>query len=358
MNPRIGDLVQDVEEGRLLVRPAFQRRLVWTNDDKEFFIDTVLKKFPFPEVFVATGALDRKSAKRQRWLVDGQQRITTLKDYIRGSPDLLYRKIPRYDALPEDEQTSFLDSEVAVRDLGTIDTPRLMEIFKRINSTDYALTTMETLNAMFRGKYKQYCEELSRQRFFKDHKVFPAAYEKRMHDVAFCVILVTTILSGYYHRAEKNEEYLERYNDDFPQQDKMQVSLDRVFDFVERCGFETKSRVWKQTDLFTLLVEIHSALVVENLPIMSEAVGLAVTDFFHQVNSLFSEKKLLTETEASNSGGDVFRYLKASTKASNDKYSRVQRAEIISSLIRSTLEQSRKGAASSTDGRTRRGKKS
>ena len=30
-NPRVGDLIIDVEEGRLEVRPYFQRREVWTN---------------------------------------------------------------------------------------------------------------------------------------------------------------------------------------------------------------------------------------------------------------------------------------------------------------------------------------
>ncbi len=337
-NKRIGDLVEDVEEGKLIVRPAFQRRLVWTNDDKEFFIDTVLNKFPFPEIFVATGVLDAKTGKRQRWLVDGQQRISTLKDYIRGSTDLLYRKVVRYDLLPEEDKILFLDTEVAVRDLGTVDMPRLMEIFKRINSTDYSLTSMETLNAMFRGKYKQYCDALSRQRFFEGHKVFSGADKKRMYDVAFCVILVTTILSGYYHRAEKDAEYLERYNDDFPQQESIQVGLDRVFDFIERCGFEPQSRAWKKTDLFTLLVEFYSSLVVNKLALDPIAVGARITELFGQVKVLSTQEKLDPNKTSSGPTGDIFKYYKASTKASNDKYSRVERARIISEIIKSTLE--------------------
>jgi Protein of unknown function DUF262 len=242
---RVGDLINDVEEDRLEVRPFFQRRQVWTNTDKEFFIDTVLRGFPFPEIFFATGTLDRKKIKRRNWLVDGQQRVTTLKDYVRGSSDLLYKTIPRFEKLTDDQQTALLDYEVVVRDLGTINEAAIREIFRRINTTDYALKTMEVLNAMFSGAYKQYCEALSRHTFFETHHVFPFSARKRMYDVTFCVILVTTILSGYYRRDEKNEEFLERYNDDFPQQDSVQVALDRVFDFVERCGFGEKSRAWK-----------------------------------------------------------------------------------------------------------------
>jgi len=334
---RVAKLINEVEEGRLEVTPFFQRRQVWTNTDKEFFIDTVLNKYPFPEIFIATGALDRKQIKLKQCLVDGQQRVTTLIDYIRGSPYLLYKTIKPFDKLTPDEQDAFLNYEVAVRDLGMVDKDTIKEIFRRINSTDYALKSMEVLNAMFSGKYKQYCEALSRQDFFVNHKVFPKAYQKRMYDVTFCVILVTTMLSGYYRRDEKNAEYLERYNDDFPNEDKIQVELDRVFDFVDRCGFKEDSRAWKQTDLFTLLVELHSALVVGSLPIDPETVGQKLRVFYGQVDRLYHAKRLSEEGEVPTGQEQVFRYLKAVTKATNDKYARVERAEVISDLIRTSL---------------------
>ncbi len=73
-NRRIGDLIDDVLEKRLAIRPFFQRRLVWNNDDKEKFIDTILKGFPFPEIFVAEGKREGRSTRREKMLVDGQQR--------------------------------------------------------------------------------------------------------------------------------------------------------------------------------------------------------------------------------------------------------------------------------------------
>jgi len=225
---------------------------------------------------------------------------------------------------------------VAVRDLGAVDKNTIREIFRRINSTDYALKSMEVLNAMYSGKYKQYCEALSRQPFFDQHKVFPEAYRKRMYDLTFCVILVTTILSGYYRRDEKNAEYLERYNDEFLDDDKIQAQLDQVFDFVERCGFAEHSRAWKQTDLFTLLVELHSALIVNKSPLDVETVGQRLRVFYGQVDQLYKGKKLPEEGEVPSGQEQVFRYLKAATKATNDKYARVERAEVISELIRRT----------------------
>jgi len=330
---RIGDLIDDVTDKRLIVRPFFQRRQVWNNADKERFIDTILKGYPFPEIFIAEGKREGKGTRREKLLVDGQQRLSTAIAYYQDSDELLYKKVPRFQSLTEDQRTAFLDYVVAVRDLGTASNDVIREIFNRINSTDYALKSMEILNAMYSGAYKQFCEQLSRDLFFERHKVFPEAYKKRMLDVNFCVILVTTLLSGYYKRDERNKEYLELYNEDFPQLDTVRVNLDRVFDFVERCDFEVRSRVWKQTDLFTLLVELHTALVVDKRELDPAALGQRLKDFYAQVDELYNGKKLPEESAVPQGLQTVFAYLKAATKATNDKYSRVERARIIASLI-------------------------
>jgi hypothetical protein len=333
-NRRVGELIDDAVAKRIVIRPFFQRRLVWNNDDKEKFIDTVLKGYPFPEIFVAEGKREAKSTRREKMLVDGQQRVSTLIAYFEGSGDLLYKTIPRFDKLDEDQRNAFLDYFVSVRDLGIASNEVIREIFNRINSTDYALKSMEILNAMYSGAYKQFCEQLSRDPFFERHKVFPEAYKKRMLDVNFCVILVTTLLSGYYKRDERNKEYLERYNDEFPQTDATRVALDRVFDVVERCGLGEKSRAWKQTDLFTLLVELHTAILVDKLEVDAAKVGPRLERFYASVNELYKARKLPAETEVPEGAQTVFDYLKAATKATNDKYTRVERARIIANLIR------------------------
>lgn len=326
----LGDLINAVNTGCLLVRPPFQRRLVWTNKDKEYFIDTVLKEMPFPEIFICTGESDPNHATRKTWLVDGQQRIMTLRDYVDGSTDILYRTIPKFVDLLKEEKERFLETTVAVRDLKRVSPAQLKEIFTRINSTNYHLTAMERRHAKFSGAYKAFCDELSSQDFFTGHEVFPKGRAKRMEDLAFCVNVVTTILAGYYQRDAKNEEYLERYNDDFFEQDRIQIELDKVFDFIEHCGFTTsppRSPVWKLTNLFTLIVELHQALIVQGMKLSPEKVGQRLKDFYDQVSHL--EKK----SESTDDESEVFQYWKAAKTAANDKHSRVLRAEVVAKLL-------------------------
>ena len=334
---RISELIREVENGGLVLRPFFQRRLVWTKTVKDRFLETVMLGLPFPEIFIATGEIDTTTMKRKNWLVDGQQRVSTLRQYVQGSEDLEPKLVQPYGRLSENEKTRFLNYEVAVRDLGTVTETEIKDIFSRINSTDYALKAMERMNALYSGAYIQFCERLSTNPFFEKHDIFSTADWRRMRDLDFCVILVTTLLSTYYDRDKMNREYLTRYNDEFPEENRLSTEITMVFDFVEKCSFREKSRVWKKTDLFTLLVEIHSALVVQGLALHPEAIGKKLEVFYSHVDELYATEKGSAKTDDQKPGSEVFRYLKAATKATNDKYARVDRGEIIAKLILSTL---------------------
>src|SRR5207248_2254301 len=152
--------------------------------------------------------------------------------------DSALKLVKPYAQLSQSEKTQFLDYGVVVRDLGTVTDQEIKEIFSRINSTDYALKAMERLNALFSGEYNKFCERLSINPFFEKHGVFTWADWRRMRDLDFCVILVTTLLSTYYNRDEKNWEYLRRYNDEFPEADRLTDEIKRVADFVEQCAFD------------------------------------------------------------------------------------------------------------------------
>src|SRR5690606_33183172 len=87
-NRRLRTLLTAINAGKLIPRPDFQRRLVWTSADKNAFIRTILESYPFPEIYIAAGDLDNETGEATELLVDGQQRITTLHQYFKNSPEL------------------------------------------------------------------------------------------------------------------------------------------------------------------------------------------------------------------------------------------------------------------------------
>ena len=102
-NKKIVELYNMMKTGELVLHPDFQRKLVWNNRHKENFIETILRGFPFPEIYFADGDLDLESMKSQTLVVDGQQRLSTIYQYITENEALECKNIPKFSELEKQE---------------------------------------------------------------------------------------------------------------------------------------------------------------------------------------------------------------------------------------------------------------
>lgn len=324
-NRRLRVLLTAIANGSLVPQPEFQRRLVWTNKDKIEFIKTVLEGYPFPEIYIAAGHVDTKTGEGAEVLVDGQQRITSLYQYFKGSTDLrLPEEVPAYVSLNEQAQVAFLEYKVVVRDLGNMPIEQIKQVFQRINSTSYGLNAMEIHNARYGGEFKELAERISQLDFFEENKVFTATDIKRMNDVLFCAGLVATIMSTYFNRDKEVEQFLEKYNEAFTEKENVLAQVEHVLTFISRMNFPPKSRAFKKADFFTLCVELHNVLI-------KQGISLDVSQTRALLDSFYSEVELVsiggTNSDAAN------RYYKAALQASNDRGSRIERGEIVNKVI-------------------------
>lgn len=263
---KIRQIVKQLRDNQLVPRPEFQRRQVWTSDDKIRFIDTILKGYPFPEIYVANGDVDVETGEGQQLLVDGQQRVTTIAAYFSGDPSTSGKLIPPYSKLEIKEKEDFLNYDVAVRDLGSIQPEEIIEVFKKINSTNYSLNDIEVNNAIYAGEFMQVASAFAEHGFFDEHRVFRSTDIKRMGDTRFVLQIIITMISGYFNRDELFEKYLDQYNDNFPRRDEIAERLIVCFNYIDECGFLPKLRLWKKSDLFTALVELDVARLNGQLP--------------------------------------------------------------------------------------------
>lgn len=329
-NRRIRELISAVRSGALLARPDFQRRLVWTNKDKNAFIQTILDGFPFPEIYVCAGEVNPKTAEGTEWLVDGQQRISTIVAYFGADPTLkLGAGIPPYSKLGE-KQKSFLEYTVVVRDLGSVPIDFVKDVFQRINSTKYGLNAMELANAWYDGAIKKAAEQLAAHSFYSDHSVFAASDIRRMGDVSFQLTLLITLEQGYFDDTDNHEAFLEKYNDEYPQSGHYIERLKTVFAFIEKIGLPSDSRFWKKADLFTLLVELDSALHNRLDEITPSKVGILLLTF---ENQLANHGKHAEVGDSPLSKEVVANYSSAAAQGSNHRKNRVTRGSAIGDLL-------------------------
>ena len=318
-NRRLRLLLTGIRDKTLIPNPHFQRRLVWSNMHKVAFLQTVLGGLPFPEIFTAAGDVDPDTGDGTELIVDGQQRITTLYQYFTASKDLrLGNDIPPYAKLDQDEKLKFLEYEVVVRDLGPLTEEQTRDIFYRINSTKYSLNAMEVNNSRFDGALKRFAEEVAANDFFQapGHPIFTSLDGRRMNDTRFALTLIISLMSGYFNRDDEHEIYLQKYNDDFPEQAQLKERIDHVCELLDYAFFSSSSRIWQKADLSTAMVELDRFLHQDDRRIDPDTLRERAERFYEAVEDVTRSEK------ADPLAAEYYRRVKSGI---NDRTSRYER---------------------------------
>lgn len=258
-NMKLLDIYNMMKDGSLILRPRFQRKLVWNNKHKENFIETILMKLPFPEIYLADDEIDLESQKSTRLVVDGQQRLSTIRQYITGSKEFDIKRIEKFSKLNADQQKSFYNYKITVRDLGKIDDETIKEIFKRINSVQYALNAIEIQNALYEGEFISTAKEIAQKDKVVANlfDVFSETEFTRMKDIEFIALVMSTVEeNGYFGGNSLVEEYVKDYDSQYPNKKEVKKNIRQVFKLISDCQLELDSIWFRKSSFFTLVVEL------------------------------------------------------------------------------------------------------
>jgi hypothetical protein len=206
-NRTITDLANLHDHGLLNLEPGFQRRSVWTPRDRSKLIESILRNYPLPAVF-----LYRREENGQIIydVIDGKQRIESILMFmgkLRG----------RYGLKTEllgSEETEWWDwNRLRNRKLQHLvtgyripaievdgDISDIIDIFVRINSTGKALTPQEKRRANYYNKspFLKEADKLAHryQRYFLDLQILSAGQITRMKNVELTCELMLSIHQG------------------------------------------------------------------------------------------------------------------------------------------------------------------
>lgn len=163
-DPDVATIVARIEQGDLDLQPDFQRGEVWSDAKKQKLIDSVLREWHVPPIHV----IELADSARQE-VLDGQQRLTAIRDFVRGKfrvdgnidpVDSSIRALHRcsYDALPPERRRKFDQFTIRLFRITDYKPGEPGELFYRLNQPAN-LTAAEQRNAFF-GPARQQVKEL------------------------------------------------------------------------------------------------------------------------------------------------------------------------------------------------------
>ena len=83
----ISEFYENDKAGKYDYSAVYQRDKVWSEEKKSFLIDSILKNYPIPPVFLRM-KIDPETGVTKYDVIDGKQRLTTIRDYIDGKISL------------------------------------------------------------------------------------------------------------------------------------------------------------------------------------------------------------------------------------------------------------------------------
>lgn len=342
--PSIANIRDMLARGDLVANKEYQRSPgLWPNASRSYFIDTILEGYPFPKIYFHE-FLDRKSKKVRTEIVDGQQRITTIQDFLNdkfalGKNSARYAGL-RFSDLDEDTQDAFLFYTIStdvIRDAGRSE---ILQMFRRMNAYTLPLNAAEKRHSEFFGEFKDMVTRvLDNTHLFSEWEVFTTRQIVRMADAAFVADLVLALQEGVTSTSDKKlHELYKKFDSSFPQSEEIEASLRQIFKVIAQDLSAIRgSYMTKPFALHALCCAIHHNIV--GLKGFQDATGIGPIGTPLGCSPDRATANLL-ELAAAHESKDSSRfpeYVEAMSAGSNREKQRKERIAVLCRALRDDL---------------------
>ncbi len=341
----VADLRDMFARKDLVVNKSYQRGAgLWPASARSYFIDTILTNFPFPKLYFSE-SLDRLSRKVVREIVDGQQRFTTIIDFINDKFRLTSVSQQfagkSFSELPEETQLSFLAHPVPVDVIRNASKPEILEMFRRMNAYTLPLNESEKRHALFHGPFKWFVNRLTNDlsATFVEFDILTNRQIVRMSDAELIADMVLALELGVISTSPKQlTDLYQRYDVKFDKEAKYDELIREFFDFLTQhlTDFK-KSYLMKSYTIHTLFCAC--VLNKVGLPEKNGELGMApIGKFYKDIDSAREQLRALSLAhESSDREGSFKEYVEAVEGATTRKPARLKRVQFLAKALRGEL---------------------
>lgn len=284
-NLRIAEIIKLEKEGRLVLQPKFQRRLAWEPAARSYLIDTVVRNYPMPKVFLRknrfpvdqSGKVIIKRGRKPKGeivvyeVVDGQQRLNAILDFYKGQLVLSKKHNPElgdatFTLLPDPVQRTFLQYELSAEIMEDASDPEVWAMFDRLNSYTLTLNRQERRNSKYFGYFKQTAYSLAAEQgaldAWRNLRIFGNTQIARMAEVELTSDVIVAIVNGISDITDIDLAYA-RYDDDFPKRKFAEDTYRKTLSYIAKNLSEVvpKTRFRNRTRFYSLMAAVADTLV-------------------------------------------------------------------------------------------------
>jgi len=319
--------------GQLNLDPAYQRRSVWNDDYRRFYIDTVMRDFPSPAIYLAVEI--NPGSPTVYHVIDGKQRLESLLRFSRddfhlgkylageGLQDAYFSQLPKL------WQERFVAYVLNVEQISDASDTELTDAFDRLNRNVARLNSQELRNARYAGRFISKALDLAAYPFWADAGIATRARIQRMLDVEFVSELYLLVMRGKPQdgKASVLDEAYSMYDEEIPGEEDADNIYSSVLHWIEEIDIPWRRVRWSnQADMYGLWAAAV-ALVPENggpgLPNPAQ-VATRLQEF---------EAQLTPAPDVGAVPPEAVRYLDAVRQGSNKDTNRALRALIVAELL-------------------------
>jgi len=265
------DLIDMIKRNEVVINRDYQRgSSLWPDSARTYFIDTILEGYPFPAVYLYQ-SINPKTSRPIKELVDGQQRITTIKDFMDnkfkiGKASDSYAGM-YFSDLADEERLTFLGYQIHTSTILSATRPELLEMFRRMNAYTAPLNPQERRHAEFQGKFKWFIVELADETssVLEEYNILTPKLLSRMGDSEFIADLVVALEHGIVTKSGNHINKLYKaYDKSFDKRQEYVDLINGFFNFI-RINLSPLSNTFLMKSyvihsLFCAYAYLHNAL--------------------------------------------------------------------------------------------------
>jgi hypothetical protein len=316
--------------GKYNFDPPYQRKSVWSDEKQSYFIDSILRNFPIPPIFL-NRIIDEETGVTTFDVIDGKQRLTAITRFIEG-------EICSANEYGAEEDTDELEG-IYFKDLGTkkkltgikakfwkynlpiefidpTDEGLIEMVFDRLNRNGEPLKGQELRNAQFHNKaITNSVDTLCRHQYWESRLI--VTDKARMEDKAFASECLLTITEGKIlgsNQTVLDNLYTQHCEKDFSEDLALAISLSNALQ-----ALELDYEGWRITGVSHLYG-------LWGLVYMMHESGLNIADFSDKLKEFYSE---LRNKDFESPEKDE--YKKSMTSRTKERFMRLRRIKALAS---------------------------